>query len=234
MTSIRFPMIAAVALACGLLAPVVQSAELPATVTNADAADALRQALTQGAGAAVGKLGVADGFLKNPQVKIPLPPNLRKGEKLLRMAGYGKQLDGLVTTMNHAAEAAVPEARTLLVNSIQQMSLQDARQILSGGDDAATQYFRKVTRDPLTARFLPIVKQSTDKLGVATQYNQLAGQAAKYGMLSAEEANIEQYVTQKALDGLYLMIAEEERAIRKDPLGQASNLLKRVFGAIGP
>jgi Protein of unknown function (DUF4197) len=234
MASVRTVLAAALVASLGLLAPAAGPAELPASVSNADAVGALRQALTQGAGAAVGKLGVADGYLGNPKVRIPLPPKLRKAEKLLRRTGFGSQLDGLVTTMNRAAEAAVPEAKALLVGSIRQMSVQDARQILTGSDDAATQYFKKVTREPLTTRFLPIVKKSTDQLGLATQYNQLAGQAVKYGVLSAEEATIEQYVTQKALDGLYVMIAEEERAIRKDPLGQASSLLQRVFGSIKP
>lgn len=218
----------------GLLVHVAGAAELPASVTNSDATSALRQALTQGAGVAVGKLGAVDGYLGNPRVRIPLPGGLRKAEKYLRMGGYGSQLDGLVTSMNRAAEAAVPEAKALLVDSIRKMSVEDARQILTGGDDAATQYFRKATREPLTARFLPVVKKSTDKLGLAKQYNQVAGPAVQLGLMRADEATIEQYVTQKALDGLYLMIADEERAIRKDPMGQASKLLKRVFGAMQP
>ncbi len=226
--------VAALLLAACWLAPASWSAELPASVSNADAVSALRQALTQGSGAAVGKLGVADGFLGNPKVRIPLPGKLRKAEKWLRKAGYGAQIDELSTTMNRAAEAAVPEAKQLLVDSIRKMSLDDARAILTGGDDAATQYFRKVTREPLAARFLPVVKKSTDKLGLVGQYNELAATATKFGLMKADEASIEQYVTQKALDGLYLTIAEEERAIRKDPLGQANSLLRHVFGSIKP
>ena len=132
-----------------------------------------------------------------------------------------------------APEAAVPEAKELLVEAVRDMSVADAQQILTGGDDSVTQYFRGATQDQLRERFLPIVKEKTDTLGLAGQYNKLAGAASRYGLLSAEEANLEDYVTGKALDGLYFMIAQEERAIRKDPLGQASDLLKRVFGPIG-
>lgn len=224
---------AAVLVAACWLGPAV-AAELPASVSDRDAVGALRQALTQGSTVAVGKLGVTDGYLGNPKVRIPLPAELGKADKLLRMVGYGPELDELVTTMNRAAEAAVPEAKALLVDSVKRMSVEDARGILTGGDDAATQYFRKVTREPLALRFLPIVKKHTDALGVAQQYNAVAGTAVKYGALKPDQATIEQYVTGKALDGLYLMVAEEERAIRKDPLGQASRLLKKVFGSISP
>jgi hypothetical protein len=197
-----------------------------------DSVSALKSALNQGASRAVAQLGTADGFLRNPKVKIPLPPALKKADKALRMVGMGGQADDLVVAMNRAAEAAVPEAKSLLVDAVKQMSLDDARQILSGGDDAATQYFRKVSYDRLQQRFLPIVKQKTDRADLAQQYNELAGQAAQFGLVEAKDANVESYVTRKALDGLYLMIAEEERAIRKDPLGQSSKILRSVFGAL--
>jgi len=135
--------------------------------------------------------------------------------------------------MNRAAEAAVPEAKVLLVDAVKQMSLDDARQILTGGDDAATQYFKRVSYDKLQQRFLPLVKQKTDHAQLAKQYNELAGEAAKFGLVDAKDANVEGYVTRKALDGLFLVIADEERAIRKDPLGQSSKILRSVFGALG-
>ena len=197
-----------------------------------DSVSALKTALNQGATRAVAQLGAADGFLRNPKVKIPLPPALKKADKALRMVGMGGQADDLVIAMNRAAEAAVPEAKTLLVDAVKQMSLDDARQILAGGDDAATQYFRKVSYDRLQQRFLPIVKQKTDRAQLAQQYNQLAGQAAQFGLVEAKDANVESYVTRKALDGLYLMIADEERAIRRNPLGQSSRILQSVFGAL--
>lgn len=201
-------------------------------LSNKDAIGGLKQALTQSAGAAVGKLGATDGFLGNPKVKIPLPESLQKVEGLMRSFGMGKKADELIVTMNRAAEAAAPEAKTLLVDAVKRMSVEDAKAILTGGDDAATQYFRKNTAEPLAKKFLPIVKKATAKVGLASKYNELAGKGVKFGLVPEKDANIENYVTQKALDGLYLMMAEEERAIRKDPLGQGSKLLQKVFGVL--
>jgi hypothetical protein len=201
-------------------------------ISQQDSSRALRQALTQGASAAVASLGRPDGFLGNPRVKIPLPESLQKAEKLMRKLGMGKRADELITTMNRAAEAAVPEAKELLVNAVKQMTLQDAKAILTGGDDSATQYFKRTTSAPLTEKFLPIVKKATEKVKLAEKYNRYAKQAAKLGLLDEKDASLEDYVTQKALDGLFLMVAEEERAIRKNPLGQASSLLQKVFGAL--
>lgn len=222
----------AVAAASGLLAGAVLSASALDALTQKDAVAGLKAALTQGAGAAVGKLGIVDGFLGNPEVRIPLPGKLEKAQKTLKLLGLGPKADDLVRTMNRAAEAAVPEARTLFVDAVKQMTVQDAKTILTGGDDAGTQYFRRVTGDKLAAKFLPIVKQSTDRLQVASQYNALAGQASKFGLVDAKDATIENYVTSKALDGLFLMMAREELAIRKDPVGQGSKLLQKVFGAL--
>ena len=201
-------------------------------ISQQDSSGALRQALTQGASAAVASLGKPDGFLGNPKVKIPLPENLQKAEKLMRKLGMGKHADELITTMNRAAEAAVPEAKALLLDAVKQMTLQDAKAILTGGDDSVTQYFQRTTSEPLTVKFLPIVRQATERVELAKKYNRYAKQAAKLGLLDKEDASLEAYVTDKALDGLFLMIAEEERAIRKNPLGQASSLLQKVFGAL--
>lgn len=200
-------------------------------ITNSDATTALRTALTQGAGKAVTSLAKTDGFFGNPEVKIPLPQNLQKAEKLMRKFGMGAKADELVLTMNRAAEAAMPEARTLLVNAVKQMSLADAKGILSGAPDAATQYFRSKTEQQLAAKFKPVIMQATAKTGVVSQYNSLAGKAAQFGLLDAKSANIDDYVTAQALNGLFKMIAQEELAIRKDPLGQSSKLLQKVFGA---
>ncbi|QDF95271.1 hypothetical protein CJ010_01225 [Azoarcus sp. DD4] len=203
-----------------------------AALTESEASGGLKEALTQGAGHAVELLGRKDGFLGNPKVKIPLPEVLKQAEPLLRLSGRGEDLDQLVTSMNRAAEAAVPEAKGLLMNAVKQMSVSDAKNILSGGDDSVTRYFRDKTETQLTRLFLPTVKQNTDKLALASQYNKLAGQAAGIGLLKSEDAQIESYVTRKALDGLYMMIAEEERAIRKDPVGAVGSLAKKVFGAL--
>lgn len=202
------------------------------SISNADASQGLKQALVQGAERAVTQLGQPGGFFNNPQVKIPLPQSMQKAEKAMRMFGMSKQADELVLKMNQAAEAAVPEAKTLLVNSIKQMSVQDAKDILTGGQDSATQYFRKTTSAPMAEKFLPIVKKATQNVELAQQYNKFAEMGSEYGLVNKDQASIEQYVTQKTLDGVYLMMAEEEKAIRQDPMGQASSLLKKVFGAV--
>jgi len=202
------------------------------SLSNADAAGGLKEALTQGAGRAVESLGHDGGFLNNAKVRIPLPGVLEQAAPLLRMAGRGKDLDQLETTMNRAAEAAVPEAKTLLMAAVKDMSVKDAKDILTGGDDSVTQYFRSKTQSQLTQRFLPIVKQQTDRLSVSSQYNALASKAAGVGLVKGEDAQIEGYVTRKALDGLYLMIAEEEKSIRRNPLEAAGSLAKKVFGAL--
>jgi hypothetical protein len=201
-------------------------------ITNADAANGLKQALTDGSAIAVAKLGIENGFLSNPQVKIPLPPALQRVEAALRFAGLRKQADDLVLAMNRAAEAAVPEAKALLVDAVHRMTIQDAKTILTGGDTAATDYFRRTTHDQLMQRFLPIVKKTTDRVGLAEQYNALAAPAAQLGVVKRDQATIEGYVTEKALDGLYFMIGEQEKAFRKNPLGAASDIVKRVFGAV--
>lgn len=203
-----------------------------ADITNADAASGLKQALTDGSAAAVKLLGAENGYFANPKVKIPLPPSLQKIESGLRMMGMKKQADELVLSMNRAAEAAAPEAKQLLVDAVKKMSVQDAKTILTGGDTAATDYFRRTTQAQLTQRFLPIVKKATDRVGLAQQYNSLAGQGVALGLVKQDDASIETYVTRKALDGLYLMIAEQEKSFRQNPVGASSAIVKKVFGAL--
>jgi len=148
------------------------------------------------------------------------------------MLGRGKDADELVITMNHAAEQAVPQAKDLLVKAVKSMSLSDAKNILTGGDGSVTRFFREKTQSALAIKFLPIVKQATDRLGLAQKYDQVAGQAAKLGLIKGDAGNIEQYVTDKTLDGLYLMIGEEEHAIRENPAAAASSIVAKVFGAL--
>lgn len=201
-------------------------------VSGADASAGLKEALTRGAQAAVQNLGKADGFLGNAEVRIPLPPSFEKAKSAMRMMGMQKQADELVTAMNRAAEAAVPEAKAMLVDAIRQMSVADAKAILTGGDDSATRYFKERTQDGLAKKFLPVVKATTDKAGLAEKYNALASQGRSVGLVKEEDSTIESYVTRKALDGLYRMIAAEEKALRANPLGASSDLLKKVFGAL--
>ena len=223
--------LATAVLACAVLGGGAFGLDLN-SLSNADASAGLKKALDQGIDLAVGKLGVTDGFLKNPEVKIDLPPKLARAESVMRMLGVGDQLDQLITSMNRAAEAAVPESKVLLKQALKQMSLEDAKRILTGGDDAATQYFKQATYTPLKAKFAPIIGRTTEKVKLGETYDALAKKAVALGVLKPEDATLQSYVTDKTLDGLFLMMAEEERAIRKDPLGQASSLLKKVFGAV--
>jgi hypothetical protein len=202
------------------------------SISNSDATSGLRQALTDGSAAAVSLLGRENGFFGNPRVKIPLPPSMQRVEGAMRMVGMRKQADELVLSMNRAAEAAVPEARALLVDSVKKMSVQDAKGILAGGDTAATEYFKRTTQAQLTQRFLPIVRKATERVGLAQQYNSLAAQGAQFGLVKQDDVTIESYVTRKALDGLYLMIAEQEKAFRTNPVGASSDIVRKVFGAL--
>ena len=202
------------------------------SLTNQDAARGIKGALSSGASSAIAKLGVPGGFLNNPKVKIPLPPALDELAKGMRLMGRGKDADELVATMNQAAEQAVPEAKVLLIGAVKSMSIQDAKKILTGGDDSVTQFFREKTSEPLAVKFLPIVKKSTDRVGLAQKYDQFASQGAKLGLIKGDAANIEQYVTHKTLDGLYLMIGEEEHAIRQNPAAAGSAIVSKVFSAL--
>ncbi|RIX47669.1 MAG: DUF4197 domain-containing protein [Rhodocyclales bacterium GT-UBC] len=220
-----------VALAFSLLTALAQAGGLDA-ISTGDASAGVKEALAKGADYAVASLGKDGGFLGNSKVKIPLPGYLQKAEKGLRMFGMGKQADQLIETMNHAAEQAVAEAKPILVDSIKKMSLQDAKGILTGGDDSVTQYFKRTSTEQLTAKFMPIVKASTKKLDLAGQYNSFAGKAASSGLIDQKDADLDGYVTQKAMDGLFAMIAEEEKRLRANPLGAGSEVLKKVFGAL--
>lgn len=201
-------------------------------LTNAEASQGLKTALERGAMAAIDLLGKPDGFLGNEKVRISLPASLQDASRILRTFGQGSRLDELETAMNRAAETAVPLARDLLVGAVKTMSVNDAKQILTGGETSVTTFFADKTRAPLQVRFLPVVTQATEQVGLATKYNQVAGRAADMGLLKRADANIEQYVTGKSLDGLFLMIGEEEKKIRKDPVATGSALLQKVFGAL--
>jgi len=203
-----------------------------ADLSQSDASGGLKDALTQGAKVAVQQLGKPGGFSNNPDVRIELPGNLGKAAKTMKMMGMGAQVDQLEASMNKAAEAAVPQAQALLVDSVKKMTVQDAKSILAGSNDSATQYLNKTSREQIRAKFLPIVKQATDQVGLAKQYNSFAGQAASFGVIDAKSANIENYVTEQALDGLFAMIAEQEASIRQNPAGAATSLAKKVFGAL--
>lgn len=201
-------------------------------LSEKDASAGIKTALERGALAAVALLGKADGFLGNPKVRIPLPGFLEDASKLLKITGQGARVDELVTSMNRAAEAAVPMGKNLLVGAVKSMSVTDARNILSGGDDSVTRFFADKTRVPLGETFLPVVTKATEKVGLARSYNRVAEKASGFGLVKKEDANIQRYVTGKSLDGLYTIIGEEERKIRQDPVGTGSAILKKVFGSL--
>lgn len=197
-----------------------------------EATRGVKQALVQSAETAVEKLGVANGFLDNPKVKILLPGSLQKAEGVMRTLGGAKYADGLIVAMNRAAETAAADIGPLLRDAVETLSIEDPYELLFNGDDAAIRYFSDASRETLSQAFLPIVKNATDETGLLKKYNDFAGKAAKFGLVAEKHAHIENYVTQKMLDGLYLIMAEEERAIRRDPASQANLLLRNVFGSL--
>jgi hypothetical protein len=201
-------------------------------LSNTEASKGLKLALEKGALSAVNVLGATNGFLGNEKVRIQLPGYLQDAANLLRTFGQGTKVDELVTAMNRGAEAAMPMAKDLLLQAVNTMSVQDAKGILSGTNTAATDYFSSKTRSALAQKFLPAVTQATATVGLADKYNQIAGKAAEMGLVKKDDANIEQYVTGKALDGLFLMISEEEKKIRQNPVGYGSNILTKVFGVL--
>jgi len=203
-----------------------------ASLSQGTAARGLKEALAKGADVAVARLSAQDGFLGNPKVRIPLPPALQKAEKLMRRLGLGEPADQLVTTLNRAAESAVVEAKPILVDALKKMTLADAKAILTGPEDAATQYFRKTAGEAIATRFKPKVSAATRKVKLAEDYDRVTGRAAQLGLVDQKEASLDDYVTRKAVDGLFVVMAEQEKAIRADPMGQASSLLKTVFGAL--
>lgn len=201
-------------------------------LSNNDASAGLKAALDKGSSSAVSQLGVDNGFLNNERVKIHLPSMLEKARPILKMAGKEGQLDDLVVTMNHAAESAVPMAKPLLVDAVKSMTLSDAKKILTGGDTSVTDFFREKTAPTLAVQFLPIVKNVTDRVGLATRYNELMDRASRFASVPDDEKTVETYVTRRALDGLYLMIGEEEKKIRQDPVGSGSKAIAKVFGLL--
>ena len=219
------------ALCAGLLLGANAMALSLGDLSQGDATGGLKDALTQGAQIAVKQLGTPGGFSNNPEVKIGLPGKLEKAAGALKMLGMGDQITQLEDSMNKAAESAVTQAQPILVNAVKNMSVTDAKGILSGGQDSATQYLDKSSREQIRAKFLPIVKQSTDKVGVAQQYNALA-KKAPLGLLGGKSDSVENYVTEQALDGLFKMIAQQEESIRQNPAAAATSLAKKVFGAL--
>ncbi len=191
--------------------------------------EGLKEALEIGTSNAVKLVSKMDGYYGNPQIKIPLPDSVKKVEKALRAVGYGSKVDAFELSMNRAAEKAAPEAKALFMDSIKQMSFEDARKILDGRDNEATLYFEDKTRHKLTEIFKPIVHSSMSQVGVTRQYQALDAKVRTIPFTESLSFDLDQYVTDGALNGLFLMLAEEERKIRQDPAARVTDLLKEVF-----
>ncbi len=211
--------------------PVTQTAAT--ALSDEDIVRGLKEALAQGSRQAIDRLGRAGGYLNDPNVRIPMPDNLQKVEKLLRTLKQDRLVDEFVASLNQAAENAVPEAAAIIGDSLAKMTLEDARGILKGPDDAATQYFRKTGEAQIRERFMPLVRQATERAGVTSAYKRLMSRAGPYAQLVGSQAtDLDGYVTDKAMDGLFKMIAEEEKRIRQDPFARTTDLLRKVFGTV--
>jgi hypothetical protein len=227
----RHGLIKSALLATMLITASMASAISPDDLTNRDVNSGLKAALEKGSNSAVSKLGVENGFLNNEKVRIPLPRILEQAKPILKMTGHAQQLDDLELAMNRAAESAIPLAKPLLLNAVKNMTFTDAKNILTGGETSVTSFFKEKTATQIGVKFLPIVRSVTDRSGLSSKYNKTMAQVSKFSEVSEQQASVEAYVTQRALDGLFYMIGEEEKNIRKDPIGTGSKIIGKVFGA---
>ena len=200
-------------------------------LSDAKIGSGLKEALRVGTETTVSLTGKTDGYFTNQAIKILMPSQLQTADKGLRMVGYGPQLDEFVLSMNRAAEAAAPGAKKIFGDAIGEMSIEDARKIWSGADNAATQYFRSKTSDRLTAAFAPVVDRAMNQVGVTRQYKELLGRAQSIPFLRTDSLDIDHYVLGKALDGLFVVLGEQEKQIRTNPAARTTDLLKEVFAA---
>ncbi|MEO5694799.1 MAG: DUF4197 domain-containing protein [Usitatibacter sp.] len=190
----------------------------------------IKEALAVGTERAVKDLSQVDGYFSNAAVKILMPDNIRKVADMARMAGFQKQVDEFVLSMNRAAEAAAPLAAKFFGDAIRAMTLDDVRGILTGGDTAATDFFRSKTRDKLHAAFKPVVSKKVAEVGATKAYKDMMGRYESLPMAGRQSLDLDDYVTNKSLDGLFRMVGEEEKKIRTNPAARTTNLLKSVFG----
>ena len=201
------------------------------SLSNTEIVDGLKEALQIGTGNAVQAVSKVDGYYKNPKIRIPLPNSVQKTEKILRAAGYGSKIDEFELSMNRAAERAAPQAKGLFLDAIKQMTVTDAKKILNGRENEATLYFKDKTSPRLREVSKPIVHQAMGEVGVTKSYQDLEQSARSVPFAGSFTFDLDQYVTEKALDGLFLMVAEEEKKIRQDPVARTTDLLKKVFGS---
>lgn len=200
-------------------------------LADSEIVQGLREALAKGTKSAVLQLGKNDGFWANDRFRIPLPKTITKADTLLRAAGYGPSLDDLHLSFNRAAEQAVPVAADVFSQAVAKLTLNDARSILSGPPDAATQYFKKTTGETLAIQFKPLVTQVTARAGLVQQYEKMMASAGPLAALAGNKMDVNDFVTRKALDSLFLRVADEEKSIRSNPAARTSEVLKKVFGS---
>jgi hypothetical protein len=200
------------------------------TLTTAEVAEGLKEALVKGVSTGSETVSQLDGYFKNPEIKIPFPPDVKKVENTLRDIGLGNEVDKFVMTLNRAAEDAANEAKPIFVNAITSMTIEDAWGILKGEPDAATQYLKRTTSNPLREKFKPVIQQSLNKVNATKYYSDLVTRYNKIPMVEKVNPNLDDYATEKAIAGLFVMIAREERAIRENPAERTTALLKKVFG----
>lgn len=199
--------------------------------TEAEAADAIKQALINGTDKGVSTVSVIDGYFMNPEIKIPFPPEAVTIETKLRSVGLGKQVDKAVLSINRAAEDAAKEAKPIFVSAIKGMSITDAIQIVTGKENAATEYLKKTTTSELKAKFEPVIQNSLNKVNATRYWSDVMNTYNKIPLVQKMNPDLTAYVTDRAIEGLFVMIAKEELRIRKDPVARTTDLLKKVFGS---
>ncbi|MCS6973722.1 MAG: DUF4197 domain-containing protein [Cyclobacteriaceae bacterium] len=199
-------------------------------LTTAEVADGLREALIQGISKGSDLVSQTDGYFKNPEIKIPFPPDVKKVENTLRDIGLGSEVDRFILTLNRGAEEAAKEAKPIFIQAIRSMTIDDAWAILKGEQDAATQYLRRTTSAQLREKFKPVIQSALNKVNATRYYSELVNRYNQIPFVEKVNPNLDDYATDKAIDGLFLMIAKEEKLIREDPVARTTDLLKRVFG----
>ena len=202
-------------------------------ISNDEMIQGLKEALEIGTQNAVATVSKPDGYFKNPDIKIPLPEEIEKAGKYLRLAGYGSKVDEFEQSMNRAAEQAAPEAKQIFLGAVKEMEIGDAQKILNGPDNAATNYFKDKTYARLQEIFKPIVTDTMGQVGVTRQFQDINNKLSSIPLADKASVDLDQYVTDKSLDGLFFMLAEEEKKIRQDPAARVTDILKKVFGGQG-
>lgn len=200
-------------------------------LTTADVAEGLKEALIKGISTGSDLASQMDGYFKNPEIKIPFPPEVKKVEDKLRQVGLGSEVDKFVMTLNRGAEDAAKEAKPIFITAIRSMTIQDAWSILKGDPDAATQYLKRTTSAELKNRFKPVIKTSLDKVNATRYYGEIVNRYNQIPLVQKVNPNLDDYATDKAIEGLFIMIAKEEKNIRDNPVARTTELLRRVFGA---